>query len=141
MYIHDLSQLLFSFSGVVVSADAGWGEGGALLIEQQNPNWGYKEGVGGVITRYRIMKKITKLTLTLSSKVPTVALLSSFIIQDDAAQNGAGVGLITIKDTGGTFSLVDPQGWIEGPPASRTFTDEASDVEFVLWAPNPLRKD
>jgi hypothetical protein len=137
--IYDLNEVSLVFLGVPI--EGGFGEGGAIKIEQLTPDFVTKEGVDGAVARSKTNKRLTKITVTLLQTSPGNAILSTFSNIDRAASNGAGVGPILIRDRQGLSILAGPEAWLEGPPATVEYTAEATDREWIILANKVERFD
>jgi hypothetical protein len=106
------------FAGVPL--DSGFGPDTVVKITEDQPRFGDKVGADGEVTRYRLTNRMVNVEITFMQSSDANALLSAIQIVDDSAPNGAGVGILLIKDEDGTSKYLCPQAWIAKRP----------DVEF-----------
>lgn len=137
--VYDLDQVTCSFAGIPI--EAGFGEGGALKIEQQDPDFVNKVGSDGSVTRSKTNKRLTKITVTVLQTATINAALSTLNNVDRAASNGAGVAPLLIRDRQGLSVFAAGESWLEGPPMSVEYGTEATDREWIIWAARPERFD
>jgi hypothetical protein len=137
--VYDLDQVTCSFAGLIINS--GFGEGGAIKLEQQDPDFVNKVGSDGTVARSKTNKRLTKVTITLLQTAKANAALSTLNNVDRAASNGAGVAPILIRDRQGLSVFAGGEAWIEGPPQSVEYGTEATDREWVLWVARPERFD
>lgn len=117
--VYDPDQVKAIICGIPISG--GWAEDSMITIQQKADNFVSVAGVGGDVTRSKVLDKRAIVKLKLLQSSDENALLSALANLDANASNGAGVGPSTITDKGGTALFSGAKSWISRPP----------DVEFA----------
>lgn len=136
---HDVKGYIVTLG--LLPLDSGAGQNGYCLIERQVPNWTIVVGHDGSVVRSKTNQTHTKVTLTLHMTAPAAKILDGMVIADEGPINGAAVMPFVMKAIFGTFSLTDGAAFVEGPPASRDIQQQAQDIQYVIWLPNPDREE
>lgn len=130
---YDLDKVNFVFLGVPFSALGGYGEGESTIkIEKADPNFTWKRGADGSVTRSKTYSKVYTVTLSLLQTATANSILSGFMQVDEKASNGAGVGPILVQDSGGITAFAGSESWLEGPPKTVPFGSQAGNLEWVI---------
>ena len=137
--VYDLDQVTCNLGGFPI--ESGYGEGGAIKIEQQEKDFTVKVGNDGSVARSKTNKRFTIVTLTLLQTALANAVLSALNNLDRAAANGAGVVPILVRDRQGLSVFIGAEAWIEAPPMSVEYAAEASDREWTIGVARPERFD
>ncbi len=138
-HVYDLDQVTCNLGGFPI--ESGYGEGGAIKIEQQEKDFLVKVGNDGSVTRSKTNKRYTLVTINLLQTSLANAVLSALNNIDRAASNGAGVVPILVRDRQGLSLFVGAEAWIEAPPMTVEYTAEATDREWVIGVARPERFD
>ena len=102
-----------------------------ISIESENPKYTSNHDIHGNVTRYRVNKRVAKITVTLIQSSRSNDLLSNYAELDEVSD--AGVFPIMIKDPNGTTLFSCPEAWIIEPP-TLDFGEEAKNREWVIEA-------
>lgn len=127
---YSLNNVVCNFLGAPIS---GYGQGGAIKIEKEDPTYKHIKGTAGDVARYKVGNTVYKITFTLLQTAKSNAILTAIQQLDEASDNGVGIGTLFIADLGGSSILSAGSAWIEGPPP-RDYTNEPKDNEWVLIA-------
>ncbi len=95
---------------------SGFGEDDAIDFDPGDAGFEVVKGVDGDYTRTKKVGALGELTLTLMQTSRSNAILSGVYAADIAANGGAGVGAVLIKDRNGTSFLECDTAWIIAPP-------------------------
>jgi hypothetical protein len=108
------AALSVAFLGVSIS---GFDEDEFVKIEKLDEVWVTKRGADGIVCRVKKANKGYRVTITLMQNAKSNAYLSTIQNVDEAAENGAGVGPLTIMDTvNGLSVFIAGESWIVKPP-------------------------
>jgi len=120
--VYDPDQVKAIICGIPITG--GWAEDSMIEIQQKADNFVTVAGVGGDVTRSKVLDKRATIKIKLLQSSDENALLSALANLDANASNGAGVGPSGISDKGGTALFAGAKSWIARPP----------DVEFAATA-------
>lgn len=137
--IYDLNAVTCNFAALPI--ESGFGTGGAIKIERQEPAFTIVVGADGSIVRSKTNKKHIKVTIYLLQTSKANSILSTIQQIDEKAGNGAGVAPLLIRDRQGLFTIAGEHAWIEGPPMNVELGPEGTDREWVIWCADPERFD
>lgn len=137
--IYDLGNYTFNLGGIPL--ESGFADGTAIKVEQLEPDFTTKVGADGTVVRSKTRKRLTKITVSFMQTSKANTYMTTLNNVDRAADNGAGVVPLLLRDRGGLFNLAAAEAWIEGPPSSAEFNVDASAREWVIMAARPERFD
>lgn len=138
MKVYDANEVTVNFA--TRSIESGYDDGEFCTIEQENDNFGVKQGTDGQVTRYKTNQSYTIVTLKLMQTSEGNAILSAILNADLLGTNGAGVAPIMIRDRQGLSVFAAPEAWILGPPKA-AYAREPTAREWKIGVANPVRFD
>lgn len=127
--IWDLGRFVIVLAGIPVTG--GFGPDDVLKVEKTMPGFTTKQGADGSVARSKTYNGHAKFTLTLLQTSAANALLSAQYALDLASDNGAGVGVLSLKDLSGATLYFARSSWIADSP-NPTFGREANTREWVI---------
>lgn len=125
----DASQLAMSLGAILI--DSGFGENSIAKFEPEDPRWGVHKGADGSVTRYKILAKVAKLTITMGQSSVINDLLSAQAQTDHATPGGAGLSAFQLKDLNGTTLVTAAHAFISGFPSGE-WSNEVKEREWEL---------
>lgn len=126
---YNLDQLSFSFAGMPITG--GYGEGGSVSIKRNSELFETVVGRSGDVVRSRTNDKSGIVELTLLQTSPDNAKLAAMARLDDGTPNGAGVGVLQIRDRENGDLYTAAKAWIQKLPDT-TFERKASDRVWTI---------
>lgn len=136
--IYDSDQVSVSFS--LIPLESGRAEDEFAKIEKTSAVFVTVVGTDGQVTRSKTLDERTKVTLTFMQTSKCNAILSAFLNADKLAANGAGVGVLSIRDRQGTSLFLAPEAWIEKEP-DVVYRQKAEARAWTFECANPKRLD
>lgn len=133
--VYNLDQVACSAGGALLS---GYGQGGAIKIEQMGEDIKVVTGVDGETVFSRSNNKCRKVTITLLQTAFANLIMTGLHKANMAAPNGI-LFPFGILDTGGSSVFASGAACIVGFPDGLEFTNEAKDREWVLYAIEDLQ--
>jgi len=124
------AEISINFAGIDIDADA-LPEDDALEIEQLEPDFTLKKGLGGGSTRSKVVTPARKATLRLRQCAAVNTTLSVLLNLDRTTPGGSGIAPLLVKDRNGNFKFVATQAFIEGDP-KWVVKKEEDVVEWVI---------
>lgn len=131
--IYDADQVTFSFANQPI--DSGFADGEFIRVEQETDAFTDKVGTDGEVSRSKTNDNRATVTLLLMSTSSGNALLSALHRADKLAPNGAGVGVLAIKDLQGSTLHLAPRAWITKMPDA-SYDRESTTREWVFRTDN-----
>jgi hypothetical protein len=128
--VYDPKQLSVVFG---ITPIVGFAEDTMISIESESPKYNSNHDIHGNVTRYRVNKRVAKITVTLVQSSKSNDLLSNYAELDEVSNGG--VFTIMIKDPHGTTLFSCPEAWIIEPPKLE-FGTEGKNREWVIEANN-----
>lgn len=127
-------EVSINFAGIDIDEDA-LPEDDALEIEQVEPDFKAKKGMGGGTTRSQIKNPLRKVTLRLRQCASVNTTLSALLNIDRITPGGSGIAPLIVKDRNGNFKFLDTQSFIEGDPKWAVKKEEDV-IEWTIWSTN-----
>lgn len=119
--------------------DSGFADGSFVTIKRLAPIFTFKEGTDGEVTRSKTLRKVCEVRFKLMQSSSCNALMSALAALDENTPNGAGVGICSVVDLGGTTpgasTFFSNKAWIAEMPES-DFDREAGTREWVCIGAN-----
>lgn len=109
----------------------GFGEDTMVEITRASAGFGYKVGVDGSVTRYKLKNKVQEIKLVLAYGAPVNDELSALYNLDQDQPNGAGIAPTTVADLNGTSLLFAGSSWIAKMPDMK-HGKESGEVEWLI---------
>lgn len=128
--VYDASEVSIIFLGFPI--DSGFDDGEFCSIEQNAEDYSLVMGTDGEGTRSASNNRSAKVTIKLMQSSSSNELLSAANNLDRISPNGAGVGVLLIRDRQGTSLFTAQKAWLMGPPKSISFDREAKGREWVI---------
>lgn len=116
----------------------GKGKDTFVRIEKVNERFTVVQGLDGSSTYAENAGNLHRVTVILLQSADANDKLSAIHATDQAIANGAGVGVLMIRDRNGRTVLTEPFARIEKSP-DQEFGAEPGDLEWVFLCPNPQR--
>ena len=126
--VWDANQLSVVFGGFPIS---GFAEDTGLEIERENPQYTTKTDIHGNVSRSRVNKDMTKITVTLMRGSYSNNILSNFVEMDRLKNSG--VFPILITESNGTTLFACTNAFILHSPKTGYGTEEKN-VEWIIQA-------
>jgi len=136
--VYDASQVSMIFMGAII--DSGFADGAFLKIEQTHPDYNTYIGADGEVTRAPSLTRHAKITVMLGQSSSGNAKLSGINNIDILAHNGAGIGIMFVKDRLGTSLYTAQHCWIAQAPDVQ-FANEPGPREWHLECSDLIRFD
>ena len=111
---YDPDRITLIIVGIPVLS--GFSEDSMIKVSERQEGFGVKVGVLGEVTRYKMLNKVQKLTLSTQYGAKINDVLSALYNLDQSQSNGAGVGPTSIVDLNGTSILFGADSWISKAP-------------------------
>lgn len=128
------ADVTVNFAGIDIDEDA-IPEDDFVKIEQMQPDFVGKKGIGGATTRCKVIKPMRKITIRLRQTASVNTVLSAIINLDRSTSGGSGIAPIIVKDKLGNFVYTDDQAYLTKDP-TWTAGKEDKDLEWELESPN-----
>lgn len=134
--VYDPDQIRATFAGVNISRGAGasgYADGEFCKIEQSVDSFIEVVGTDGTVAWSKTNARSNEVTFRLLQVSATNAFLSAMLTTDEAAPNGAGIGVLVIQDLQGTtlFRANKARVW---KPAGMSFDKSAKEREWLFRA-------
>lgn len=126
---YNLDQLSFSLAGIPITG--GYGEGGSVTIKRNSELFEVVVGRSGDVVRSRTNDESGVVELTLLQTSPDNAKLAALARLDENTPNGAGVGVLQIRDRENGDLYTSAKAWVQKLPDSG-FERKASDRAWVI---------
>jgi hypothetical protein len=126
--VYDPNSLSVVFGGVPMS---GFAEDSMLTIERENPLYKVTTDIHGVMSRCKINKDMTKITITLTQSSYSNNVLSNFVEMDRLSNSG--VFPVSIKEPTGTTLFACTHAFVLESPKVE-FASEEKTREWVIQA-------
>lgn len=115
----DAMQIRISFGGVQISRGAGasgYGDDVFLSVKQKTDSFIEGEGTDGTVWRSKTYSRLCECELTLLQTSASNDYLSSMLVTDEQAQNGAGIASFVVEDLNGTTKFVAQKAYVKKFP-------------------------
>ena len=134
--VHSLKKLVFNYGGYTVDSGRA-DDGDVVVIEQENDDYGYKQGPDGDGVFFEQAPGATFVTLRMMQTAAANAVLSA--MSSVAKALGGAPAPLTISNANGTGKLISAAAVIAKKP-DETWAQEPSVYEwrFIVHAPNRL---
>lgn len=126
---YDPDRITLILAGIPVLS--GFGEDSMIKVTERQAGFGYKVGVLGEVTRYKMLNKVQVLTLTTAYGATINDVLSALYNLDQNQPNGAGIAPSSIVDLNGTSILFAAESWISKAPQIE-HGKEPKDLEWEI---------
>lgn len=111
----------------------GFTEDSMVEVSRAAPGFGYKVGVDGSVTRYKMKNRVVTIKLSLAYGAPINDELSALYNLDQDEPNGAGIAPSTIADLNGTSLMFAGDSWISKLPDFK-HGKESGELEWEITA-------